>query len=76
MKTPKPWTQSELDAWNESHPVGAKCEVRRSESDPWESSEITSQAWLLGHGVPVVKVAGKSGGYDLDFIRFPKGGSK
>jgi len=72
---PKPWTQAQLDAWNMAHPVGTKCQVRQTEFDPWEPTETTSQAWLLGHGEPVVKVACLSGGYGLNFLRFP-GGAK
>lgn len=64
------YSQAEVDAWNLAHPVGTAC---RYEDGPgkWVPTITRSEAWLLGHGVPVVKIEGKSGGYGIDCLSFP-----
>lgn len=64
------YSQAEVDAWNLAHPVGTAC---RYEDGPgnWIPTKTRSEAWLLGHGVPVVKIQGKSGGYGIDCLSFP-----
>lgn len=64
------YSQAEVDAWNLAHPVGTAC---RYEDGPgnWIPTITRSTAWLLGHGVPVVKIEGKSGGYGIDCLSFP-----
>ena len=58
----------EAARWNAEHPVGTV--VALTEDDGSITTTITrSEAWHLGHGEPVVKVAGRAGGYMLARIR-------
>lgn len=56
------------ERWNKKYKVGQVVEL----TNDFGHKEITSTrsiAWDLGHGVPVVSVKGRSGGYSLNRIK-------
>lgn len=60
------WEQ--VSVWNELSPIGT--EVWLTEDDGSRTSTKTaSEAWILGHDQPVVKVQGRTGGFALERIR-------
>ncbi len=61
-------TQSQLDEWNEWHPVGRPCQLIKDDNSEVETHTRT-KAWLLGSGHAVVCVNGFSGGWDLDRVK-------
>ena len=50
--------------WNDVHKVGTRVRVTLDSGEHW-FTRTRSEAWLLGHGQPVVMLEGKAGGYDL-----------
>jgi hypothetical protein len=54
--------------WNDRYPVGQPVYLTEDNSSI-TATQTRSVAWELGHGEPVVKVTGKSGGYQLSRIR-------
>lgn len=54
-------------AWNQYVPVGTPC-IFVNDDGVCMPTETTSEAWCLGHGHPVVKVKGRSGGQSLDRV--------
>lgn len=74
-KTKKKWTDAELLAWAQAHPVGTRVRYWPCRDYPDESRDtaIRSEPWRLGHGVPIVKIEGTSGGVALDHLtRLPE----
>lgn len=72
VRIPKPkrkWSEDELRAWATAHSVGTPVRywsVRGS--DEFIDSVIRSDPWRLGHGDPIVKIEGVSGGVALDHL--------
>lgn len=64
----KKMTQQQVDDWNDTFKPGHPCILLEDLGKEFQT-KTRSIAWLLGHGQPVVKVEGKSGGLDLDRIR-------
>jgi hypothetical protein len=59
------------DEWNMKFPVGTKViyyPVKDIQDGAFES-KTRSEAWTLGHGEPVVKIEGKTGGVILSHLR-------
>lgn len=56
--------ESICEQWNYHWPAGTQVTLIDDDGNPI-LTETTSEAWPLGHGEPVVKVRGKSGGYML-----------
>ena len=54
--------------WNELYPVGTAV-ILTDDLSKEHHTNTRSIAWELGHGAPVVKVTGRTGGYDLDRIK-------
>lgn len=61
-------TQQELDDWNDIFKPGHPCLLRLDNGQEVQT-KTRSQAWLLGHGMAVVSVEGKSGGWDIDRVK-------
>lgn len=59
--------EGRASAWNTSIPVGTPC-IYVNDDGVGIQTETTSEAWCLGHGHPVVKVKGRSGGQSLDRV--------
>lgn len=64
----------DAEQWNAKYAVGTAVEVtavRAYGGRPAQTvrSRTRSVAWKLPHGGSVVLVEGKTGGYDLDFVR-------
>lgn len=67
------WEEFKADpagAWNLYVPIGTKvrywsiaCE------EPSVATQTRSEAWVLGHGQPVVKIDGRAGGVALEHLR-------
>lgn len=59
------------DEWNEKHPPGTAVRYYpvRGHVVLSEDTETRSEAWELGHGAPVVKVRGRTGGVLLDHLQ-------
>lgn len=53
-----------VDAWNAHNRVGTVVRVLLDD-DSFRKTKTASEAWLLGGGMPVVKVEGIGGGYSL-----------
>lgn len=53
--------------FNEEYSIGQLVELE-NDFGKKEKTYTTSIAWELGHGEPVVKLAGKTGGYSLDRV--------
>lgn len=64
-------TQQQVDEWNDWFPPGTECLLLGNYGEAIKT-KTRSIAWLLGHGQPVVKVEGKSGGWELDRIKILK----
>jgi hypothetical protein len=60
--------QPTVQQWNDRHPVGTEVVVTRDDGTELRTA-TRSEAWTLGGGQAVVKVAGISGGYSLDRVR-------
>jgi hypothetical protein len=58
----------DLKVWNSLNPPGTQCELLDN-SGAWIKTKTRSIAWELGHGQSVVKVEGKTGGWELERIR-------
>jgi len=61
--------ERKMDArdWTAAHPIGTQ--VVLTEDDGTETRTVVrSEAWHLGHGAMVAKVAGKTGGWDVERI--------
>jgi hypothetical protein len=56
--------ESICEHWNLHWPVGTQVTLVDDLGNPI-LTQTTSEAWCLGHGEPVVKVAAKRGGYML-----------
>lgn len=54
--------------WNDFIPEGSEVFVTRDD-DSVQQTKTRSEAWLLGCGIPVVKVEGITGGYRLERVR-------
>ncbi len=54
--------------WNEKYPVGQPVSLTEDDGS-LTHTQTKSEAWELGHGEPVVRVDGKSGGYLLSRIK-------
>lgn len=53
-------------AWNNAYPIGTRVRYWPGTRDePARTGLTRSQAWVLGHGAPVVKVQGHAGGIAL-----------
>lgn len=61
--------ENQLATWNASVPIGTPVMYRHVVGGPETASKTRSEAWALGHGQPVVKIDGESGGWNLDFVR-------
>jgi len=58
------------DEWNERHPSGTAVRYYPVRGDMYsEDTETRSEAWELGHGAPVVKVVGRTGGVLLEHLQ-------
>lgn len=55
-------------AWNKQYPPGTEV-ILTNDFGLSEKTRTRSIAWDLGDGTPVVKVAGRTGGYFLQRIR-------
>lgn len=53
--------------WNELYPVGTRVRYYSimGETTPKLDTRTRSEAWELGHGAPIVKVEGVTGGVSL-----------
>jgi hypothetical protein len=60
--------EKQVTEFNQKSPSGAKVHLTNDDGEI-EETETRSEAWLLGSGVPVVKVKGRAGGYMLDRIK-------
>jgi len=55
--------------WNQRHPVGTPVRYYPIMGEPEHVDTVTrSEAWELGHGQPVVKISGRTGGVCLQHI--------
>jgi len=63
-----PQAQRMVDSWNRDCPPGTDV-VLTNDLGKTERTRTRSEAWLLGHGAPVVKVEGRTGGYLLTRLR-------
>ena len=65
--------QAFVDAFNEVNPVGTSVILINDQGER-ELTCTRSEAWILGHGEPVVSVDGRTGGYLLSrIITVPEG---
>lgn len=55
------------DEWNDRFPIGTRVSVKSSPVTTFECL-TTSMAWDVFGGSTLVKVEGRSGGYDLECI--------
>lgn len=53
--------------WNRRYGLGQSVNLTEDDGSITVTHTI-SEAWVLGHGQPVIKVDGKRGGYSLDRI--------
>lgn len=58
----------DLETWNALNPVGSPCVLILDDGTEMPT-RTRSIAWELGHGQAVVKVEGKSGGWELERVR-------
>ena|SRR5690348_4088748 len=67
------WAEFKADvaaAWNRLVPIGTKVRYWSiALEDPSLLTETRSEAWILGHGQPVVKIEGRSGGVAIDHLQ-------
>lgn len=56
------------EQWNDTYPAGQPVELTEDDGSITHT-QTRSIAWELGHGEPVVKVDGKTGGYLLERIK-------
>ena len=60
--------RNDAEYWNDTHPIGQPIALTEDDGS-LTYTQTRSHAWLLGSGVPVVKVDGKTGGYLLSRIK-------
>ena len=53
--------------WNAAHRPGIGVLVKLDDGKLWHT-KTRSEAWELGGGQPVVKLEGRTGGYDLNRV--------
>lgn len=55
--------------WNEKHPAGTRVKYFPIAGEPeFDMTQTRSEAWILGHGEPVVKINGCTGGVALSHL--------
>lgn len=57
----------DLELWNTLYPVGTPCDLLQNDGTRLRT-KTRSIAWELGHGQAVVKVEGKTGGWELERV--------
>jgi hypothetical protein len=58
------------EQWNEKYPMGTPVLYYPVRGDDFHrTTETRSEAWTLGHGDPVVKIVGQTGGVALWALR-------
>lgn len=68
-RSKRTWTDTELAAWAADHPVGTLVRYWSVRGEPEHvDARICSEPWRLGHGFPIVKIEGISGGVALDHL--------
>jgi hypothetical protein len=53
--------------WNEKHKIGCKVDVTLDDRSIKET-KTSSEAWVIGGGIAVIKLEGISGGYSLSRV--------
>ena len=61
-------TQTQLDDWNATFPVGSPCVVREDDGSHVDTA-TRSHAWNLGDGTTVILISRFTGGYSMDRIK-------
>ena len=54
--------------WNDTYPIGQPIALTEDDGS-LTYTQTRSEAWELGSGQAIIKVDGKSGGYNLDRIK-------
>jgi len=71
MKIPKrkrTWTDAQLAQWTAAHPLGTRVRYWSVRGDDvHHDTMVLSAPWRIGH-VPIVSVAGVSGGVAIDHL--------
>jgi len=63
------WSDAELRDWIADHPVGTPVRYWPARNGAeFRDSTIASEPWRLGHGQPIVQIAGKGGGVSIDHL--------
>lgn len=55
--------------WNQTVPIGTPVEYETIKGHGWHESRTRSEAWVGDSGSPMVKIEGKAGGWNLEFVR-------